>query len=294
MPKSASHELGEFIGWLLEETFEDSLRKIAKEYNYYIDRKHKRPARKNNIEVVWIDKYGNKHKLDFVIEKGGTERKFGIPVAFIEIAWRRYSKHAKNKAQEIQGAVKPLEKTFKRVAPFLGAIIAGDFTKNSIDQLVSQNFNVLFIPIEKIFEAFKVVNIKAYWGEKTPRPEVAAILEQCRQMNEDDKQKIKEKILELTENEKKVFLSSLKNALTRQLSSIRIIPLHGNEYSFVSIENAISFIEKYQNSTKFSIIKYELYVLFNNGDEIKATFHDKESIIEFLQEFSTSYFPDVN
>ena len=67
MPKSSSHELGELIGWLIEEAFEDSLREIAEEYNYYLDRKHKRPARRNRSEVVWIDKFGNKHKLDFVI-----------------------------------------------------------------------------------------------------------------------------------------------------------------------------------------------------------------------------------
>ena len=45
---------------------------------------------------------GNVHDLDYVFEQGGTEATIGQPKAFIEIAWRRYTKHSRNKAQEIQ------------------------------------------------------------------------------------------------------------------------------------------------------------------------------------------------
>jgi hypothetical protein len=48
-------------------------------------------------------------------------------VAFIETAWRRYTRHSRNKAQEIEGAIGPLAETFAHARPFLGAILAGQF-----------------------------------------------------------------------------------------------------------------------------------------------------------------------
>ena len=78
------------------------------------------------------DLNGNEHDLDFVLERGGTATKRGIPVAFIETAWRRYTKHSRNKAQEIQGAIVPLFETYKRYHPLMGAILAGDFTPGAL------------------------------------------------------------------------------------------------------------------------------------------------------------------
>lgn len=54
---------------------------------------------------------GNAHDLDFVLERGGSDDKIGMPAAFIETAWRRYTKHYRNNAQEIQGALEPLAET---------------------------------------------------------------------------------------------------------------------------------------------------------------------------------------
>jgi hypothetical protein len=62
--------------------------------------------------VTWQDGYGNKHDLDYVLERGGDEERLGVPAAFIESAWRRYTKHSKNKVQEIEAAVMPVALTF--------------------------------------------------------------------------------------------------------------------------------------------------------------------------------------
>jgi hypothetical protein len=55
--------------------------------------------------------------LDFVLEKDGSVVTRGTPIAFIETAWRRYAKHSRNKAQEIQGAIIPLLETHRNYAP---------------------------------------------------------------------------------------------------------------------------------------------------------------------------------
>ena len=89
----------------------------------------------------------NSHDLDFVLERGGTPDKIGMPVAFIETAWRRYTKHSRNKAQEIQGALEPLAETYRHLAPFKGAVLAGVFTEGALTQLRSLGFTVLYFSV---------------------------------------------------------------------------------------------------------------------------------------------------
>jgi hypothetical protein len=105
--------------------------------------------------------YGNKHDLDYVLERGGTEDRLGVPIAFIESAWRRYTKHSKNKVQEIEAAVMPIALTFSRHQPFCGAVLTGEFTRNAMHQLESIGFGVLHIPYDSILAAFKELGIDA-------------------------------------------------------------------------------------------------------------------------------------
>jgi hypothetical protein len=105
MAESPSHKFGQIIGELLEEVLRKPLMRIARRHGLYLDFKHPRKARGNKRKVCWTDHKGNKHDLDYVLEFGGSETVIGKPKAFIESAWRRYTKHSRNKAQEIQGSV---------------------------------------------------------------------------------------------------------------------------------------------------------------------------------------------
>ena len=119
---------------------------VAKQHGLYLDFKRPRKARGGQGKVTWQDGYGNKHDLDYVLERGGDEERLGVPVAFIESAWRRYTKHSKNKAQEIEAAVMPVALTFSRHQPFLGAVLAGEFTGNALHQLESKGFACCMCP----------------------------------------------------------------------------------------------------------------------------------------------------
>ena len=79
----------------------------------------------------------------------GTGRKIRKvwPVAFIELAWRRYTKHSRNKAGEIGAALVPLRGTHNETCNFLGAILGGEFTEGARKQLTSKNINVLYIAV---------------------------------------------------------------------------------------------------------------------------------------------------
>src|SRR4051794_37103918 len=102
MAVSLAHKWGQEIGNLFQESLREILQPVADEHGLYLDFQRERKARAGK-KVSWRDRYGNAHDLDYVFERGGTETVLGLPAAFIEIAWRRYAKHSRNKAQEVEG-----------------------------------------------------------------------------------------------------------------------------------------------------------------------------------------------
>ncbi|MEQ1746263.1 MAG: hypothetical protein ABMA02_12620 [Saprospiraceae bacterium] len=172
MAKSNAHKFGQIIGDLLELALLPSLEKFAKKHRLYLDKQGVRKARKGK-KVSWKDISGNSHDLDFVLERHGSEEKIGTPVAFIETAWRRYTKHSRNKAQEIQSAILPLIKTHEGASPFAGVVLAGEFTAGALNQLRSLGFTVLFFPYSTIIRAFQEFGIDAKYDESTEEADFA-------------------------------------------------------------------------------------------------------------------------
>lgn len=168
MAESPSHRFGQIVGNLLEEILLPVLQNFCEERRLYLDRHGKRVGVRKGKKVSWEDNYGNTHDLDFVIEKDGSAENRGRPVAFIEAAWRRYTRHSKAKAQEIQGAILPIAEKYENDKPFLGAVLAGEFTRSSLDQLKSLGFEVVYLPYETIVDAFQSVNIDVRFGDETP------------------------------------------------------------------------------------------------------------------------------
>jgi hypothetical protein len=166
MAAAAGHQFGQFIGEYCETALEPLLQEFADKHGLYLDKEGSRPVRKGK-KLTWIDSHGFGHDLDYVFERGGTPDKIGTPVAFIESAWRRYTKHSKNKAQEITGAVLPIAEKHHFSAPMLGCILVGDYTSPAIKQLQTIGFKILYLNYASVLEAFKSVDIDAGFDEKT-------------------------------------------------------------------------------------------------------------------------------
>jgi len=286
LAESPSHKFGQIIGDVLEVAIYPFLDDFASKNNLYLDIKRPRKARGGAKKVTWVDKFGNKHDLDFVLEKNGTESKIGEPVAFIESAWRRYTKHSRNKAQEIQGAVLPLASTFKNFLPFLGAIIAGVFTSGAIAQLRSQGFTVLYFSYGNIQKAFKILSIDASFDENTPDSEFKKKVNKWNSLSKSQKLSIAKKLIVLQQKDVKNFINQLTKSVNRKISVVRIIPLHGKSFQVKTLDKAISFIQKYneKNSPK-SIAKYEVEIKYTNGDVIRGEFENKNNAVSFLKNY---------
>lgn len=287
MAESPAHRFGQIIGDVLEVAVEPVLRQFAQEHGLYLDKKGPRPARKGN-KVSWTDLNGNAHDLDFVLEKDGSAIRKGTPVAFIEAAWRRYTKHSRNKAQEIQGAIIPLVETYKNVAPFLGAILAGVFTEKSLAQLRSLGFTVLYFPYKNVVSAFSFVNINVAFDEGTPDSEYAQQILVWEALSEEQRRSVANALIKSHAGEVAQFIHALKRAVTRKIESVRVLPLHGTAFHGDSIEKAIEFVEKYDEADRLKpFVRYEIEIRYMNGDLINGRFEDRERAISFLHTFQS-------
>lgn len=285
MGKSPSHRFGQIIGEVFESAVGPLLQGFADENGLFLDKKGLRPCRTGR-KCSWTDENGNKHDLDYVLERDGTPQKQGAPIAFIETAWRRYTKHSRNKAQEIQGALVPLAHTYRHVFPFKGAILAGVFTSGSLAQLRSLGFTILYFPYELVVDVFKKFGIDAVFDEATPDKKFQNEVDGYDSLPPTDKKKLAEALIAANSKAVGQFMSSLKRTIERTISCVIILPLHGQTKELGTLEDAIRFIRKYDEMRPpSSVERYEIEIRYSNGDVISGRFGDKQTALEFLQSY---------
>jgi hypothetical protein len=288
MAKSPAHTFGQIIGDLVEAAVAPMLNTFAKKHGLYLDRHGKREAR-NTRKVTWKDAHGNAHDLDFVLERGGTEKITGTPVAFIETAWRRYTKHSRNKAQEIQGAILPLVEAYHKAAPFAGIILAGVFTHGAIEQLRSSGFAVLYFDHSTVVSAFKAVGIDAAFDEATPDAEFQRKVSAWEALEPSARCDVGCKLIMANQTAIREFMSQLGRAVTRRVDSVRVLPLHGAAHALTSVTDAIRFVAGYAvNQGPQPLVRFEIEIVYNNGDRICGQFQDKQAAVAFLRNYETS------
>lgn len=285
MAVSHSHTLGEMIGNFFESVMKSPIEALCTKYNVYFDTFGERPARQTK-KLTWQDIHGSKHDLDYVIERNGTDEHVGDPIAFIELAWRRYTKHSKNKVQEISGAIIPIAEKYKEFAPFKGVILSGVFTEPSLKQLESQGFHVLYIPFENVVASFKKFGVDIYFDETTKEKDLAKIvksLEACKKIS-----LIRKDFIESNKDKIKTFLSSLESCIKRQINYIYVLPLHGKEERFCDSTHAIDFIKHYAVMPNDAVIdRYVIGIAYNDGSLVNCMFKDKDLAIDFLKRNAT-------
>lgn len=223
-----------------------------------------------------------------MIERNGNDSEVGTPVAFIEVAWRRYTKHSRNKAQEIQGAILPLAEKYKWHNPFLGVVLAGVFTSGSLEQLRSLGFQILYFPYETLVAAFASEGIGIAFDESTEDEVFRQVIAQFEQVGQVAVERIKQHLVVSNTIQINEFFAALDARLGRYIHRVRVVPLYGRSNKFASLEGAIDFLNAhpiYEGSGEFH--KYEIMVEFSNGDKVDASFRAKDKAREFLRFIAT-------
>lgn len=287
MAVSPAHRLGQIIGEQLEASVQEPLSAIAQEFSLYLDYHHSRPARGGKKKVAWQDWKGNTHNLDYVIEEGGSETVQGRPRAFVEIAWRRYTKHSKNKAQEIQGAITPLAETYQNSHPFLGAILAGEFTEPSLKQFQSHRFKLIYCPYETILQAFASEGVDVSSSEETSDEVLQGRVDAFVRLSPIQREGIAEQIRGIHSEQFERFFKALRSSLRRYIEYVLVLPLAGTAQRFDNIDDAVHYIAGYcKLTTSSEFVRYEVNVRYSNSDEMRGSFHEKAEAIEFLRSYS--------
>lgn len=275
------------IGNFFEDAMKSPIHEICAKYNVYFDTIGPRPAR-NSKKITWQDINGSKHDLDYVIERNGTRDNIGEPIGFIELAWRRYTKHSKNKVQEIAGAVLPIAEKYKELAPFKGAILSGEFTEPSLKQLENQGFHVLYIPFVNVVTSFEKYGVHLFFDEDTPKAELAQIVRKfssCKNLD-----LIRQDFIEANQDIIKGFMDALEASLRRRIKSIFILPLHGKGIKFTNLQQAITYIQGYAEiPTDAPLDRIAICIDFNDGSCIKCEFKDKDMAMNFLHRNCCEY-----
>ena len=286
MAQSPAHKLGQIIGEQIEAAVRAPLWKIAEEFNLYLDYKHVRPARGKRKKVSWRDHYHNVHDLDYVLEANGSEDVLGRPRAFIETAWRRYTKHSRNKVQEIQSAVLPLAETYQRDSPFLGAVLAGDFTEHSLNQLKSHGFNLAYCPYEMIMQAFRDEGLDMSSEEDTSETDLVRRAAAFGRSSAVVRRRIAHNIRKYGSDRFDRFFDSLRSSICRRIEYVIVLTLSGPRHGFDSIGKAVRFVADHDESAPaMGFVRYELSIRYSNGDEVRGDFREKEEAVKFLRSF---------
>jgi hypothetical protein len=225
----------------------------------------------------------------------GMKRGWGVPAAFIESAWRRYTKHSKNKVQEIEAAVMPVALTFSRHQPFLGGVLAGEFTRNALHQLETKGFAVLHVPYNSILKAFNELGIDASSRDGTEgtterqfRAKIAK-WESLRHPQATDL--LTANLHSLHVNEITHFKQRLEASVTRSVNSIRLIVFRGHSVECDDIESAIAYLIDEEKAYQLreggeQRESFEVQIRFNTGAKIDATFPKRAEAIAFLRSFA--------
>jgi hypothetical protein len=285
MAESPAHRFGQTIGEILEAAVAPLLADFAEKHGLYLDRQGDRPCRPGK-RCTWLDLNKNKHDLDFVLERGGSEHKLGIPAAFIETAWRRYTKHSRNKAQEIQGAIVPLAETYRNARPFIGVILAGVFTDGALSQLRSLGFCVLYFSYDNVVASFKDYGISAAFDEHTLDAGFKKKVDAYDRLSATKRAGLAKGLLRKQKEDVEQFIEALEKVVSRQIDRITVMPLHGSALELPTVVDAIRFIEDYQEKAgEHPIQRYEIRMRYNNGDSIEATFRGKPDAVTFLRTY---------
>lgn len=289
MALAPGHRLGQIIGEMLELALEPALATFCASHELYLDtaRRRPRPARPAST-VTWIDDLGNKHDLDFVIERGGSEDEIGIPAAFIETVWRRYTKHSKNKAQELEAAVLPVVAKWSHVRPFAGIMLAGEFTSNSLEQLRSNGFAVQRIPYRTVIDVFAGFGFDVSSQEGTADADLQLKVDRLEALSDDEKSSIGDSLRDAASTEIEAFMEALCDAILRRIDSVSILPLQGSETVVSTVRAAIKLLVGYTPpQTPGALIRFEVVVRYDNRDRIVADFANAADAITFLETFDS-------
>ena len=267
---SAGHKLGQLIGdWWEEFVVLPLLREVAAELGLFLDSRFvDRPGRSGD-KIIWADEEGNHVDYDFVMELHGTPQERGVPVAFVEVFWRRGARHSKDKSRDDSGKLLPMRDTYP-TARFLGIAASGQFTNPAKTLIRSREIDLFYVPKDRIIRAFKHHGLIMDYPDRLGESEKAVLaVEFERQLTAEAKRNVAQALFEdLGKAAIEAYASRIRAALSAKPLEIRFIETtHSEAASFESLAEAADFLENPEFSYNDAETTYRYEVSYSDGYE---------------------------
>ena len=126
----------------------------------------------------------------------------------------------------------------------------------------------------------------AFFDEKSPDNIIGQRIAAYEALSPQQVRNIENKVLKIKRKEIDNFISELNKTITRTVSKIIIVAIHGNTHEVNSIDAAIKFIQTHKpEKGPLDILGFNIFIRYNNGDKIDANFQNKEKAVDFLNIF---------
>jgi hypothetical protein len=130
------------------------------------------------------------------------------------------------------------------------------------------------------------VGIDTEWREDTPDEDLAVRVRACEALTQEQRARIGAALLRQKPDDVNSFMEALEKSVTRQVTYVRVTPLHGATQEWESIERAVEFVEQYvEVGSPQPFVRYEVELHYSNGDELRGRFADKADAVAYLRSF---------
>lgn len=267
---SAGHKLGQLIGdWWEEFVVLPILREVASELDLFLDSRFiDRPGRSGD-KIIWADEDSNRVDYDFVMELHGTPQERGVPVAFVEVFWRRGARHSKDKSRDDSGKLLPMRDTYP-TARFLGIAASGQFTNPAKALIRSREIDLFYVPKDHIIKAFEYHGLRMDYPDRQGETEKAALANEFEQrLTTEAKREVAQTLFDdLGKAAIDAYASRIRASLSAKPLEIRFVETnHSDAACFESLAEAAAFLESPEFSYEDAQTTYRYEVSYSDGSE---------------------------
>ncbi len=247
MPESSvtngGSALGEAIGNAMEIALQQLISGFLDNYKcYFINKIGKNPlTNKYTKKLILYDEYGTQYSIDGVITNESMQ-----PLILLESKYIKYKKHNRDKGSWICNAHTAIRKRYPSIRSSI-AVLAGNWSKTSLEMIKSSGTNVFLIPFSFISTLLSEKGINFEWEEKD-RESALEAWNKYNSLSNTDKMEIAFKMVgSIKDNLFEILYNVLDDSVMRTLKQVALeITTSKGEIIrkiFPNIDEAIDFLD---------------------------------------------------
>lgn len=258
--------IGEAIGSHMEIAVQKAISEFIKDYDcFFITDYGINPRTGKKKQLKLTDQFENEYSIDGLIINDK-----GHPLALLESKYIRYKKHNRDKGSWICNTHSAIRKKYKSIRSSI-AVLAGNWSRPSLEMLLSYNVQVFLIPFDSICNLLDKYGIDFRWEENDDTKAQIA-WETYNALSDDDKISIGEQMVNQIKDSLYDYLRGiLDDSITRKIVRV-LVEFETNKgeravYSFANIEDALDYIRSFNIDSAFDSSSFvSIYESVSQGD----------------------------